>query len=176
MPRPEKEIIVEELAQYFNEASGMYFADYSGLNVPAITELRSRLRKANVEFKVVKNTLTALAVQKADIQGVSPYIIGPTALAFSREDAILPAKILLEFAKEYNKRPYIKCGLVDGQVFDAEQVIQLSKLPGKEQLLAQVFAGLKSPITGFVCALSGILSKFVRTVDAIREAREEATE
>lgn len=169
--RPEKEAMVAELQEKLSSAQGVVLTDYRGLNVKAMTELRKKLREAGVEFRVVKNTLTGLAAKGAKIEGLSQFLTGPTAVAFGLKDPVIPAKILVDFAKDH-KELKIKVGILAGQVIDAERVEALAKLPSREELLAQVARGFQAPIAGLVNVLQGTLRSLVYALDAVRRQKE----
>jgi large subunit ribosomal protein L10 len=171
MIKQEKEKIVQELTQKMKEAKAIYLTDFTGLDVVRATELRKKLRDASVEYQVVKNTLAQLAAKNAGMEMLLDYLTGPTGLAFGVKDPIIPAKILVEFAKDDDK-PSVKMGLVEGKVVDVKQVKQLALLPSREVLISQILSAMQSPITGLVGALGGIIQKFVGTVDAIAKQKE----
>ncbi|MBI4726614.1 50S ribosomal protein L10 [candidate division TA06 bacterium] len=171
MPKTDKEQKVLELTEKIKTAKSVYLTDFTGLNVPQATELRKKLREASVEYRVAKNTLTKLAAKNAGYEMLADYLTGPTGLAFGITDAIIPAKILTEFAKEGNK-PTVKIGLIEGKLVDPSEVKQLALLPSREALLSMVLAGLQAPIAGLVGVLGGILQKLVGTVDAIAKQKE----
>lgn len=172
MPRPEKVQVVTELSEKLSTTKSVVFADYRGLNVKEVTELRKKLRDAGVEYKVVKNTLARLAAQKAEVEGVNLYLTGPTAIALGLTDPVAPAKILSEFAKTH-KNLEIKGGVLQGKVIDLDGVKSLANLPSREVLLAQLLAGMQAPVTGFVSVLSGTMRKLVYALDAVRRTKEE---
>ena len=173
MPRPEKVAAVDELAEKLQKGQGIILTDYRGLTVKDMTELRSELRKVGVEFKVVKNTLTLLAAQKVEIEGLEPVLEGPTAIAIGYDDPVVAAKTISEFAKK-NDKLQVKAGILTGKVIDAEGVKALADLPSREQLLAQVLRGMQGPISGFVNVLHGTLRNLVYVLEAVRKQKEEA--
>ncbi|WP_350343799.1 50S ribosomal protein L10 [Proteinivorax tanatarense] len=170
--REDKVQVVEELKEKFSSAQGTIIADYRGLDVADVTELRAKLREAGVEYKVVKNTLAKLAVKDTDYESVSEHLQGPTAIAFSPEDPVAPAKIIHEFSKE-NEALKIKAGILEGEVIDFSGVKALAELPSREQLLAQTVAALQSPITGFVNVMQANTRDFVNVLDAIKNKKEQ---
>ncbi|MFY9443440.1 MAG: 50S ribosomal protein L10, partial [Bacillota bacterium] len=119
------------------------------------------------------NTLTKLAADKAEIEGLDPYLEGPLAIAFGYEDPVAPAKVIASFVKEYKKLE-VKAGILDGRVIDAAAVKALADLPGKEQLLAMVLRAVQGPLYGLVNVLQGNLRNLVYAVDAVRRLKEEA--
>jgi large subunit ribosomal protein L10 len=171
MKRSEKEQLVSELAQKLRGASALYYTDFTGLNVKRMTDLRRRLRKSGVEYVVIKNTLALRAVNESGL--VSEPLKGPTGLVLAR-DAITAAKLLTDFAKENDARPSVKGGLLDGRALDAAQVKQLATMPSREQMLADLGAGLQAPMAAFVGALNGLLYMFAGALEALRTQREGA--
>jgi large subunit ribosomal protein L10 len=171
MKKSEKEQLVSELAQKLRGASALYFTDFTGLNVKRMTDLRRRLRRSGVEYVVIKNTLALRAVNESGL--VSERLRGPTGLVLSR-DPVTAAKLLTEFAKENDARPSVKGGLLDGRAIDSAQVKQLATMPSREQMLAELGAGLQSPLAAFVGALNGLLYMFVGALEALRAQREGA--
>ncbi|MFW6030407.1 MAG: 50S ribosomal protein L10 [Halanaerobiales bacterium] len=171
MARPEKEAAVAELAENFTNAKSMVITDYLGLNVDEMTELRSQLREAGVEYKVVKNTLAKIAAEKAEVNDVDEYIVGPTAIAFGLEDVVSPAKVLVDFAKDHNNLE-IKAGTLNGGIISKEKVESLADIPSREQLLAKAFAGMKAPISGLVNVLQGNVRGLVQVLNQIRDQKE----
>ncbi len=178
MKKTKKEALVKQLVVNLKEAEAVYLADFSGLDVEGITELRRVLRtKASesgnkIELEVSKNTLIRIAANEVGIKGLEPYLTGPTALTFSYSDVAMPAKILTEFSKTHDNKPKVKAGVVEGNVFSADQVKVLATIPPREVLLSQVLGALQSPIRGFASVLQGTISKLVRTIDAVAKAKE----
>jgi large subunit ribosomal protein L10 len=171
MKKSEKEQLVSELAQKLRGANALYFTDFTGLNVKRMTDLRRRLRKSGVEYVVIKNTLALRAVAESGL--VSEPLKGPTGLVLAR-DPVTAAKVLADFAKENDARPSVKGGLLDGRRLDSAQVKQLATMPSREQMLAELGAGLQSPMAAFVGALNGLLYMFAGALEALRTQREGA--
>jgi large subunit ribosomal protein L10 len=171
MARPEKVAAVETVEDLFNNSRSVVLNDFTGLDVEKISKLRALCRENNIEFKVVKNTLARRGVKDTGAAALEEYFEGPTALAVSRESENQGAKILAEFAKEY-EAPKFKAGYVDGNVIDATAVLTLSKLPSKEELLSQVLAGLQSPATGLVSVMQGPLRYLVGALNQIKDQKE----
>lgn len=172
--REEKVRRVEELRERFRRARGVVLTEFRGLTVEQQTRLRRELRQAGVEFTVVKNTLARIAAQEAGIQGLEPYLAGPTAMAFGYDDPVAPARELARALRELRDFLAIKAGWIEGRVFTADDVRQLADLPPREQLLARVAGGLSAPLAGFGGALSGLLRAFVYALDQVRRQREAA--
>ena len=173
MNREQKQQIVEEFVGIFGK-SGVYLMDFKGFNVAEITELRSILRKADVSMRVVKNTLARRALKSVGIEGLDDYLVGPTSVVWSQidDDLVTPARILLEFLKNYEKGA-VKAGSVDGSVVVGDEIETLSKLPTKQELYGQIASVLNAPIVKLARALNALPVKFVRTVDALREKKSE---
>jgi len=170
--RQQKAEIVAEIKEKLGNARGAVLTDYRGLNVAEMTELRAKLREANVEYKVLKNTLVTIAARDMGLEGLDPYLEGPTAIAFGTEDAVSPAKILSKFAKDH-KDLEIKAGILEGKVIGIEEIKALAELPTREELLAQVLRGMQAPMAGFANVLQGTIRNLVYVLEAIRKEKEQ---
>ncbi len=169
MNREEKARVIEELTEKLKGGS-VVFVDYKGMNVAQSTRLRARSRESGVEFVVAKNTLAQRAANQAGVEGISEYLVGPTALAFS-EDPVASAKLMAEFSDEIGTFE-LKGGLLDGeQVVNAEGVVALSRLPEREQLIAQVVGGIQSPIAGLVNVLNGTIRNLAVVLNQVAEQK-----
>jgi large subunit ribosomal protein L10 len=167
--REEKARVIEELTEKLKGGS-VVFVDYKGMNVAQSTRLRARSRESGVEFVVAKNTLAQRAANQAGVEGISEYLVGPTALAFS-EDPVVSAKLMAEFSDEIGTFE-LKGGLLDDdQVVDAEGVVALSRLPEREQLIAQVVGGIQSPIAGLVNVLNGTIRNLAIVLSQVAEQK-----
>ena len=172
MKRTDKEQLVSELSTKLKDAKSIYYTDFTGLNVKRMTDLRRRFRKAGVEYVVIKNTLAARAV--AATTGLdAERLKGPTGVVIGR-DPVTAAKVLADFAKENDKRPGVKGGLLEGRAVTPEQVSKLAAMPSREQMLAELGAGMMSPMAAFVGALNGMLYMMVGALEALRTQREGA--
>jgi large subunit ribosomal protein L10 len=154
----EKKRQVEEIAAKLKESAATVIADYRGLNVAQMTELRKQLREAGVEFKVLKNTLVSRAANSVELGELDAVLTGPTAVAFSKEDAVAPAKVLSQFAKE-NEALKIKGGVVEGRIVDVAQIEALASLPSREGLLSMLLSVLQAPIRNFALAVKAVADK-----------------
>jgi large subunit ribosomal protein L10 len=134
-----------------------------------MTDLRRRLRRANVGYVVIKNTLALRAVNESGL--VSTRLRGPTGLVIAK-DAVVAAKVLADFAKENDQRPAVKGGLLEGKALDVDQVKKLASMPSRDQMLAELGAGLQSPMAAFVGALNGLLYMFAGALEGLRMQRE----
>ncbi|MDF2523287.1 MAG: ribosomal protein [Clostridiales bacterium] len=164
----QKKEVVQEISEKIKAAKAMVFADYRGLTVEQDTELRNALRKAGVEYKVVKNTLTKFAAKENGLEGLDSFLNGPTAMAVSATDPVAPAKVLAEFAKKYEKLE-LKVGVVEGKVIDEAGIKALAELPPREVLIAKVLGGFNAPISGLVNVLNGNIRGLVVALNAIAE-------
>jgi large subunit ribosomal protein L10 len=171
MKRNDKEQLVSELTTKIRGAKALYYTDFTGLNVKRMTDLRRRLKKAGVEYVVIKNTLALRSVNESGLVG--PRLKGPTGLIISK-DPVSAAKIVTDFAKENEQRPALKGGMLDGVSIDEAQVKKLASMPSREQMLAELGAGLQSPLAAFVGALNGLLYMFAGALDALKTQREGA--
>lgn len=158
--REEKQLVVQELVEKLRANKGAVLTDYRGISVAKDTDLRSKLRKSGVEYRVVKNTLLQRAAEAAGIQGLDKYLAGPTAIALST-DPVTPARVISEWIKA-NKMLEIKGGIYEGKVFDQTGMAAIAMLPSREIMLSSVLGTILAP-----------LSAFATVVDAIRKQKEE---
>ncbi|MGA9174637.1 MAG: 50S ribosomal protein L10 [Thermoactinomyces sp.] len=154
----QKKAIVEEIAGKLQKSKSTIVADYRGLNVKQMNELRKQLREAGVEFQVLKNTLTRRAAEKVDMSDLNEHLTGPTAIAFSYEDVVAPAKVLHTFAKE-NKALEIKGGMVEGKSVSLDEIKALAELPSREGLLSMLLSVLQAPVRNFALAVKAVADK-----------------
>lgn len=169
----QKKDVVREISSKLKTAKAMVFADYRGLTVEQDTELRRALRKAGVEYKVLKNTLTRIAAKENNLDGLDSFLNGPTALALSETDPVAPAKVMSEFAGKYEKLE-LKVGVVEGKIIDSNGIKSLAELPPREVLIAKVLGGFNAPISGLVNVLNGNIRGLVVALNAIAEKKQEA--
>lgn len=174
MPNAQKELIVSELREIVENSKGAILTDYRGLTVAEVSNLRKRLRTADAEYHIVKNTLFKIALGDQLPEELVPLLTGPTAIVFAKNDVVASAKSILDFVRELSrdvrkKEVQVKGGYIDGKVYNLEQVQALSRLPSKEQLIAQLIGTLNAPAGELVGTLNGIISEFVLTLDAIAE-------
>ncbi len=171
MKRTEKEQLVSELKEQITGAKALYYTDFTGLNVKGMTDLRRKLRKANVQYVVIKNTLALRAVNESGL--VAERLKGPTGVVIAK-DPVEAAKILADFAKANDQKPAVKGGMLDGAAIDTEQVKRLAAMPSREQMLAELGAGLQSPLSAMLGAMNGLLMMFAGALDALKTQREGA--
>lgn len=154
----EKQEAVAAVAAKLTESSSTIIADYRGLNVAQVTELRKQLREAGVEFQVLKNSIVRRATEGTDLESLNSILTGPTAVAFSKDDAVAPAKILNSFAKA-NDALKLKGGVVEGKVVSPEEVKALAELPSREGLLSMLLSVLQAPVRNFALAVKAVGEK-----------------
>ncbi|HEX7595918.1 MAG TPA: 50S ribosomal protein L10 [Gemmatimonadaceae bacterium] len=171
MKKAEKEQLVAELRDKLTNSQSLYYTDFTGLNVKRMTELRRRLKRAGVDYVVIKNTLALRAVNESGLVGEK--LKGPTGLVVGK-DPVAAARVLTEFAKEFEDRPSVKGGLLQGKAINNAQVKRMASLPSREQMLADLAASMQSPMAAFVGALSGPLYMFAGALDALKSQREGA--
>jgi large subunit ribosomal protein L10 len=175
MKRTEKESVVEDLQHRVEGAVGMILADFTGLDVPTMQELRQRCKSQDVAFRVVKNTLAKRAFCAAGLGELETFLTGPTALAYSPTDALAPARVLWRFREEYG-RPEFKAGYLEGKVLDPGDVAAVAKLPPREELLARTVGMLAAPLRGFVYVLGEPLRGLVRALAGVSERASSRAE
>jgi large subunit ribosomal protein L10 len=173
MNRTKKAELVDQLKERLSESPNLYLTDFTGIAVKPMTELRSKMRSAGVEYLVVKNTLALRALEETSVSGVEEVFAGPTAFVFAGEDPVVAARLIAEFQKEHESLT-VKAGLVDGQPVTAAEVKRLASLPGRDQLLAEAAGLMQAPLQGFVAALGGLLFQLVGALDALRTQRVSA--
>ncbi len=147
--------IVEEISNGIKDAKSVVLVDYRGLTVEQDTNLRKALREANVTYKVYKNTMMNFAFKGTDFEGLTPYLEGPSAMAYSTEDATAPARVICNFAKTAEKLE-VKGGVVEGTVYDANGIKTISAIPSKDVLLGKLFGSMQSPIANLARVLNQI--------------------
>ena len=155
-----KKGLVEEIKSKLDGAQAGVLVDYRGITVEEDTALRKAMREAGVDYSVVKNTLLNFAIKGTDIESISAFLEGPSAIAISKTDPVAPAKIIGEFIDKHEKLT-IKTGFMDGRVVEVDEIIKISKLPSREEMLAKAFGSMKAPI-----------SNLARVINQIKEKKE----
>jgi len=168
--RDEKVAIVEELSSRLATAKLAVVSDYRGLTVPVISQLRRELKQNNADIRVAKNTLLRLAIKGTPFEPMGPYLEGTTAVTFADVDPVAPAKVLVDFVKN-NPKLEIKSAVLDGKLLTADDLTALSKLPGKDQLRAQLLAVMLAVPTSFVRVLSAVPQKALYALQAIKDKK-----
>jgi len=166
--RDNKQELVTEMHERLGRAKAVFLADFRGMDVGKATTLRNELRSASVEYKVFKNSLLERASQGTDMECLSPYLTGPTAIAISYDDPVSAAKVLSKFAKDPQGKFVLKVGVLSGKLLDVKQIQALAELPSREVLLAKMLGSMQAPATNFVGVLAALPGSLVRALDAIR--------
>ena len=165
MDKDTKRAVVAELNEAFGQATCLYLADYRGLTVEEVNALRRKCREGGVTYRVVKNTLAKLALAGTDKEALADSFVGPTAVAWTNDDPVGPAKVLVGAAKDFD--PFeLKDAIVEGNAVTAAQVEQLAKLPGRDALRAQLLSVLMAPMQQLTSVISAPVRDIVGVIDA----------
>jgi large subunit ribosomal protein L10 len=167
-----KKQFVAGLKERLEKSKVVILTDYKGLDVDAMTELRAKLREAEIEYQVIKNTMLRLASEGTDVEAIKDSFKGPSAVALSFEDPVAPAKVLTDFAKDHDKLE-IKIGVMGGKVLELDGIKALSSLPSREELLATVLSAMNAVPTSLVTALSDVPRRMVNVLQAIKDQKQE---
>ncbi len=172
MPTPQKEAIVQEMAEKFSSASSIILADFSGVDVNTINQLRKNFREAKVEYRVVKNTLARLSLEKAGIEGLADLLTGVNGYVMSFDDPTTPIKVLEKMKKELAGRFPVKTAYFEGEVIPQEKVAELAKLPSKPELLGILLGMLQSPMSKFAATIQAPMQNLVGVLKALSDKQE----
>ncbi|MEX0621395.1 MAG: 50S ribosomal protein L10 [Candidatus Woykebacteria bacterium] len=172
--RTQKEESVEKLKTRFEDSNGVVITDYHGLSVSQMQELKRELKPIQGDFTVAKNTLVSRASKEAGKEIPSENLKGPTAILFSMADPIEAIKKLFEFIKKY-ELPIVKSAVFEGRQITKEEVINLSKIPGRDELYTKVVGSLNSPIYGIVSVLNGNLRNLVHVLSQVQKQKGGAS-
>jgi large subunit ribosomal protein L10 len=170
MNREEKAQTVAALKERFQKTSVTLLAEYQGLKVSELTKLRQELRKTDAEVKILKNTLAGLALKGTEMEPLSKFFVGPTAVVTSAKDPVTPAKVLVKFVKEFEKAK-IKAGFLSGKVMTPAEIETLSKLPSREEMLAKMLGSMQAPAQNLVNVLSALPRQLATVLAAIRDKK-----
>lgn len=174
MQRSEKQQIITDVAEKVSRAKSMFFADFTGITVEQVNELRREFRKSGIEYKVVKNTLARKALESVTgYDTVLDKLVGPTAIAFSYDDPVAPAKIIKKFREKHEKLD-VKVCVLEKQVYDGSKLAELAKLPSRAEMVAGILGSIQAPISGIVGAISAVMRDLVSVVDAIEKKKQAA--
>jgi len=169
--RQQKEKEIEKLAEKLSKMKALVFANYDGLKVKEVDELRKILRDQGIDYLVSKKTLMKLALKKAGLKEIKvDELVGGVGLAFGYEDEVLPAKLLNDFAKTHQSLKLVG-GILENKFIAKEKVLELARIPGKQELLAKTVWVIKSPISGFVNVLSGSLKSLLYVLNSIKDKK-----
>ncbi len=166
----QKEELVKTLAQKIKDSKTVVFSDFKGLSVKDMTSLRRELRTKGIDFQVLKKTLLSIALKDAGIEMDARKMEGQIAVAVSAGDEVEASKIIAKMAKA-NENLKIAGGILGKKILSKEEVVALSKLPGKDELLAKLVGTLNAPVSGFVNVLAGNMRGLVQVLKAISEAK-----
>jgi large subunit ribosomal protein L10 len=169
----QKQAIADELHGRLRDAGIVYLADFTGLDVEAMGQLRARLLEQGIEFRVVKNTLTRRALEGLDYPDLTEHFIGPTALVMGSEDPVFPAKVVRDFAKEHDNRPVLKAGVVERRQVSAEEISRLAETPPRDQVLASIAGGLTASVSGIAGALRGLIGDITYMIGEVAKKGEQ---
>ncbi|MBW2066269.1 MAG: 50S ribosomal protein L10 [Deltaproteobacteria bacterium] len=170
--REEKRVFVEDLHSRLKKAEATFLVDYKGLDVESMNSIRRELRKHNTDFKVIKNRLLKLASRETESAILEKYFSGPNALAIAYEDAVAPAKVLVEGMKE-EKHLEIKAGQIGGKIMSVDAINRLAELPGRDELVAQVLSAMQAVPASLVRVLNGVLVQLMNVLKAIEGEKAE---
>ncbi|MBL7958603.1 50S ribosomal protein L10 [bacterium] len=173
MKKENKTELIAELAEKFENASSLYLTDFSGINVQKMEQLRIKFRESNSDFKVVKNTLAKLALNKAGYTvNLDKYLQGPTGIAFGYSDAVAPAKVISDFLKDKdNDKLQVKICVIDKQLFEASKIGDIAKMPSKKDLLGQLMGLFNSPMQNVVMLLNTPMQNLVCILETLKDKK-----
>jgi large subunit ribosomal protein L10 len=169
--KAEKAATVADLTARLKASSTAVLADYRGMTVGQMRDLRTKLRGGGIEMVVVKNTLARRAAKAAGYEPLSAELVGPIAMLFAVDDVSAPARILNDYIRA-NRKMVIKGGLLEGQVIKADAVTELADLPSREVLLSRLLGAMQAPLGNLASVLQAPITKFARTLDAVRSQKE----
>jgi large subunit ribosomal protein L10 len=166
--RDQKAAVIDDVAAQISESEAVFAVDYRGISVPQAAELRTKLRDADASFRIVKNTLTLRAADKAGADALKDLLEGPTAMTFVRGDAALAAKALRDFRRANNLLE-LKGGWMNGAPLDSAQIDAIAQLPSRDVLHGRLVGMVASPLTGLVTSLNGLIGGLARQLSQIAE-------
>jgi large subunit ribosomal protein L10 len=169
--KAEKAATVADITARLKASSTAVLADYRGMTVGQMRDLRTKLKGGGIEMVVVKNTLARRAATAAGYEALNAELIGPIAMLFAADDVSAPARILNDFIRA-NRKMVIKAGLLEGQVIKADAVTELADLPAREVLLSRLLGAMQAPLGNLASVLQAPIVKLARTLDAVRSQRE----
>ena len=166
----EKQAIVKALAEKLDGSVSGVLVDYKGTDVATDTEMRRKMREAGVEYAVIKNTMLRFATKELGLEGLHPFLEGPTAVALHTEDPVAPARTVFDFVGK-DKPMQVKVGFVDGKIISAAEVEALSKLPARDVLVAQVLGTMIAPISGLATVLNANIRGLAVALQAVADQK-----
>ncbi|MEW6584561.1 MAG: 50S ribosomal protein L10 [Nitrospirota bacterium] len=173
MNRSEKEQVIQELKEDFEKSKAVIFADYRGLTVAELSELRRLLKEGNIDFKVVKNTLARIAAEGTPVSAARDYFKGPVGVAVSYTDPVAIVKKVLEFSKK-NDKLKIGIGLIEGSVCPSKELKAVAEIPPRPVLLSMMAGVFQAPLSKMAGALNATLSKFGNALEALKNKKVDS--
>jgi len=173
MPSDQKSVMVAAIKDKITGSGGMILADYRGLSVKEMQELRSRVREAGGEIKIFKNRLTIIALRELALPTMDEHLMGPTAFVFTPEDPVSAAKAIMNFAKQHDALQ-VKAGFLDNEVVDAESVKAIAALPSREELIAKLMGTMLNPVRGFMAMANAPAGALTRAMKAVADQKAAA--
>ncbi len=174
MPTPQKAAVLKDTQERIAGVRGLYLADFSGLTVEKMTQLRKQCREQGIAFRVIKNTLLRRSFNERGITELDAHLVGNTGLVYSPTNEMAPAKVLSDFAKE-NEKLKVKAAVVDGRLYDGKAIAQLALLPSRDVLLSQVLSTFIAPMTQFLAAVNAALATPANMADALHREKSKAS-
>ena len=172
MNRSEKEQVIEDMKEKVLRAKGLYFADFTGITVEEVNELRREFRKQNIDYRVVKNTLARKALERATgYDTVLDRLVGHTGIAFAYEDPVAPAKLIKKFREKHDNKLSLKICVIDKQVFEESRLNELASLPTRGELMAGILGTIQSPIAGVIGAVNALARDLVSIIGQIEKKK-----
>jgi len=171
MKRTDKSQVISDVVEKITRTKSMFIADFTGITVEEVNELRREFRKANIDYKVVKNTLARKAMENVTgYDSVVNNIVGPTAIAFSYDDPVVPAKIIKKFREKYQKLNLKVC-VIENVVYDGSRLDEIAKLPSRNEMIAGILGSLQAPLSGVIGAVSAVMRDLISVIDAIEKKK-----
>ena len=172
MTREQKEAFVAGFRERMERSEAIFLTDFTGLNVKAMTSLRSALKKSGGEYLVVKNRLVRRALAESELPDISRHLTGPTGVVFGDDDVVGAARTVADFAKANGHKPVFKVGVLETTVLDAAEIVRLTQLPSREVLLSQVAGALSGPMSTMANVLEGKIQEMAGLAQALRDQME----
>jgi len=171
MPDPQKAEIIADTAARMRNAGAIYFTDFRGLSAPKASDLRAKLREGNIEYIVVKKTLSRLAANEAGLESIDDFLVGQIAIAFTSDEPTGPARIIREFSRDNKDVPAITGIVLDGALLSADRASDLATMPSKEILISQFAAVINQPMTRLAATLGGAMSKLAQLLTSLKDQK-----
>jgi large subunit ribosomal protein L10 len=171
MKKSDKQVLIDDVSQRLRRAKGLYFTDFSGMTVEQVTLFRSELRKAQIDFKVAKNTFIQRALNEVGgYDGAEAALFGPTGIAFGYDDAVEPARVLKKFVDK-NEKPKLKMAFVEGTAYKGKDLAMIAALPSRNDLIAGILGSLQSPASGIVGSINAVMRDLTSIIEEVAKKR-----